>query len=226
MLRNVVSLKSVFVRGRYDGNCPGWVYDKALGGYLKEVINSKACVLSKEVLDLRKYANNGLFFRFEVVRNLNDDVFSDEFIASQPPGPNVLRSLTPDTKGQIYRRNGVLMKEEIMKYLKISHEEQNNGRLQIGNFKYCRGRGELFEGDGLYIKYIRCSDFTALFNVIPLLARHYKICPATSTSPAGYFYHDMTDESATREYACVNVVSKSPPFVNRDEERGSEGSEA
>lgn len=208
MLRNVVTLNSVFVPGRYEGECPGWVYDRKHLGYFKEAINSKISVLAASVVSRQVYKVNGLFRRYEVVRPLGDEVVSEGYLTNQISGQSVFDTLVQDTGCKIFRRGGNFRKVEINRYLKIDWERRNDGLLDIGNFKYCRGLGEALLGVGLYVKYFKEDDFSVLCNVYPDLRLHYAFRAASDDLPAGYYYHDRDDAGFSKRYDCVHVAPK------------------
>lgn len=218
-IRDVVTLDSVFVSGRYEGDCPGWVYDRKHLGYLKEAFSSKTNVLGNAVLSRELYRVNGLFRRFEVVRVLGEDVISEAYSSNQISGRSVFGTLEPDTRRKIFRRGGNLLKEEIMQYLKIDWDKRNDGLLDIGNFKYCRGMGESLMGEGLYVKYFKESDFSVLRAVYPELCFHYTFQQGSDVLPAGYYYHDRDDQGFSQRYDCVHVAHRN---VNRQVQTGSD----
>lgn len=215
MALEVATLNSVFVQGRYDGDCPGWVYVRPHHGYFKEAINSKRYVLGNAVKSKGVYQMNDLFRRYEVTRGgLNEEVLPRNFVEDQRPGQNVLSTLTSETGCNIFRR---LTDECILKYLFI-RDQRNPDNLAFGNFKYCRGLGESLRGAGFYVKYLKDSDFEALVARCYNLNQHYSHLPATPQSPAGYYYHDFDDPNFTRRYDCVPIMPKNSHIRNRDEE--------
>ena len=200
-------MTDVFVSGRYDGECPGWIYDKERKGYLKEHFNSRFNSLGKSVEKGGIYQVNGLFSRFEVVRSLTEEIHSAHFFANQPSGVHVFESMTPNAESRCCRNK--LKIETIQKYLRIDRTMKNASGIEFGNFKYCEGMGERLWGDGLYVKYLKAADFEILSSVHSDLKEHYKLRETLASEPPGYYYHDLGDSEFTKQYKCVHVVSKS-----------------
>ena len=206
--RTAVNLKDVCVPGMYEQPCSGWVYDMKKSRYLKEVIMSQRYVLGKGVSALGVYQLNGLFGRYEVVRPLSEEVVTAYFMISQTHAKSVYSTLIPD-KHRIFR-NADSLGRHLLQYLRINPDDRNAGLLDIGNLKYCQGKGDMLYGPGLYIKYFKKDDFDAVRKVESRLDAHYKLLEESTFPlfPAGYYYHDFDDVIFSGNYNCVHVAPK------------------
>lgn len=204
-----IRLHDVFVRGRFDGNYNGWVYDKNAGGYLLEIFSARLTqCLPSNVAELGMYTLNGLFMRWEVTRPLESDFLSDTFIQNQPPGRNVTDQLRAVSRMRMFRGNNHLTADAIKPYIFLEVTQMHAGTLHIGNLKYCHGKGQYLYGDGLYVKYLKAADYELLRGGLSLLSWQYKFRDATSATPAGFFYMDMGDYNWLQQYPCMHVTPR------------------
>ena len=225
MRARTVFLKDVCVSGRYEQPCSGWVYDMPNSRYLKEAFKSQGRVLNSAVSALGVYRLNGLFRRYEVVRPLSEEVVTAYFMVSQRNPKSVYSTLIPDEGTKIFR-TAERLEEDLMKYLKIHVDDREAGLLDIGNFKYCYGKGQMMEGEGLYIKYFKKDDFNKLRGIYSRLDCHYKFREESTSPPlpAGYYYHDLDDIDFSGQYNCIHVAQRNAHLrlhsESDDESRG------